>query len=354
MLDVAGQAESLIQRAEDQLWPPGQHRVRWSDVTERAKTNPRWLWLPPKGLEQLRRTAEGLGRWRYTDDGYIDKRPAKAKTSVILTNHYDEATGRAELKITAVDAGPRPVIYYSEDPNVSAQSPVLHELTFTPDAVRLFFLAVDPTGQHETGEPVVWRNRLTITHQPREHGKKRTVELKVVPRGQMKYTLNGANPRDGSIYNGPFEIGPEETLIQVYAEEGDITETRSFRVPKTGQDGTIIDLIKPAKLKRKLESCGAAEVFKLLSRAKQCKARLISPTLEVGQGDKAASLRFGSGTVFDAAVTEHLIGCVREALGDETAHVNLTLRGMEFGSGHDLNELLGEFDIKPTPTEIEQ
>ncbi|MGH8653863.1 MAG: hypothetical protein ACREYE_17595 [Gammaproteobacteria bacterium] len=28
VLDVSGQAESLIQRAEEQLWPQGQHRVR--------------------------------------------------------------------------------------------------------------------------------------------------------------------------------------------------------------------------------------------------------------------------------------------------------------------------------------
>jgi len=45
---------------------------------------------------------------------------------------------------------------------------------------------------------------------------------------------------------------------------------------------------------------------------------------------------------------------VRAALADETAHVSLILRGMEFSSGHDMNELLGEFDIEPSPTEIEQ
>jgi len=251
VLDVSGQAESLIQRGEEQLWPQGQHRVRWSDVSERAKTNPRWLWLPPKGLEQLRRTAEGLGRWLYTDDGYIDKHPAKAKTSVLFTNHYDEATGRTELKVSATNAGPKPVIHYSEDPNVSTQSPVLHELTFTPDTTRLFFLAVDPTGEHETGEVAVWRSRLTITYQPRERGHRRTVELKVVPSGTLRYTLNGANPRDGEAYTGPFELGREETLVQVHAEDGDITETRSFRIPQAGQDGPTVDPAKPVKLKRK-------------------------------------------------------------------------------------------------------
>ncbi|MGH8624619.1 MAG: anti-phage-associated DUF499 domain-containing protein, partial [Gammaproteobacteria bacterium] len=75
VLDVAGQTEMLIQRAEDQLWPQGQHRVRWADVLDRSKTNARWLWLPPKGLEQLRRSAEGLGRWIYTEATSTRTRP---------------------------------------------------------------------------------------------------------------------------------------------------------------------------------------------------------------------------------------------------------------------------------------
>ncbi len=71
VLDVAGQAESLIQRAEEQLWPQGQHRVRWSDVTERAKTNPRWLWLATQGpgaTPALSRRSGALalyGRWLH-------------------------------------------------------------------------------------------------------------------------------------------------------------------------------------------------------------------------------------------------------------------------------------------------
>ncbi|MGH8613488.1 MAG: anti-phage-associated DUF499 domain-containing protein, partial [Gammaproteobacteria bacterium] len=317
VLDVAGQAEMLIQRAEDQLWPQGQHRVRWADVLDRSKTNPRWLWLPPKELEQLRRSAEGLGRWIYTEDGYIDKNPAKAKTSVVVAEtQYDDTTGTATLKVTVKNAGAKAVIHYAEDPKVSEKSPVLHELTFETDKTRLFFLAIDPSREHETGEVERWTNRLTITHQPRERGQKRAIELRVVPRGRLRYTLNGANPREGQEYTGAFAIGLEETLIQVFAEDGEVHETRSFRVPKVGQTGPVIDPARPATLKKKLEFSGPAEVFKLLNRAKQGKARLVSPALEVGQGDKAASLRFGSGAILGPEAIESLIGCIRAALAD--------------------------------------
>ncbi|MGH8624617.1 MAG: chitobiase/beta-hexosaminidase C-terminal domain-containing protein [Gammaproteobacteria bacterium] len=140
-----------------------------------------------------------------------------------------------------------------------------------------------------------------------------------MPRGRLRYTLNGANPREGQEYTGAFEIGLEETLIQVFAEDGEVRETRSFRVPKVGQTGPVIDPARPATLKKKLEFSGPAEVFKLLNRAKQGKAHLVSP-----------------------------------ALADDTAHVSLSVRGMEFATGHDLNEILAEFDIKPAAGEVEQ
>ena len=73
---VEDQAEVLMTRAEDMLWPQGgDRRVPWRDVTSRALTNERWPWLPPKGLEALRRVAEGRGRWRYSEEGYIEKGP---------------------------------------------------------------------------------------------------------------------------------------------------------------------------------------------------------------------------------------------------------------------------------------
>jgi hypothetical protein len=84
------------------------------------------------------------------------------------------------------------------------------------------------------------------------------------------------------------------------------------------------------------------------------KAKLYSASLDVGQGDKAAVLRFGSGSILGPEALESLIGCIRTAVGEETAHVNASVRGMEFPTGHDLSEFLAEFGIKPEPEEVEQ
>ena len=57
--DVKSNAEMLLGRAEEMLWPAGgDRRVLWRDVVSRSLTNERWPWLPPKGLEELRKLAE--------------------------------------------------------------------------------------------------------------------------------------------------------------------------------------------------------------------------------------------------------------------------------------------------------
>ena len=50
-------------------------------------------------------------------------------------------------------------------PDVSTDSPIIPDTIFPTTATILWFLAVDPDGKHETGEPMRWSNKLTLTHQ---------------------------------------------------------------------------------------------------------------------------------------------------------------------------------------------
>ncbi len=152
---VDAEAEMLMSRAEEMLWPGTERRIPWRDVQSRALTNPRWLWLPPKGLEQLRKIAEGQGRWRYTEDGYVEKGPFPApKTSVSISERgYDERTGVATIEVLARDGGPNVRVHHAPTPDVSKDSLLIPDTIFETDETVLWFLAVDPDGKHETGEP---------------------------------------------------------------------------------------------------------------------------------------------------------------------------------------------------------
>ena len=233
--NVEGNAETLMTRAEEMLWPGTERRVPWRDVASRALTNPRWVWLPPKGLELLRKTAEGQGRWRYTEDGYIEKGPfPPPKTSVSISERdYKEETGQATIEVLARDAGPSGRVHYSTGPDVSAASPVIPDTIFPTGETALWFLAVDPDGGHQTGDPVRWSNKLNLTHQPRTLPGKRLVELTVKPRGVIRWNTTGANPKEGQPYTGPIELtGNAEVTIYAYAEDQGVSTQRNFLIPK--------------------------------------------------------------------------------------------------------------------------
>src|SRR5205085_2824558 len=189
-------------------------------------------------------------------------------------------------------------VFWSTKPDVSPTTGAqLKDKTHKTKAVRLWFLAVDPSGKHETGPAIGWSNKLTLKHQFKEGvGGKRSVELRVVPEGAIRYTLTGANPAEGTVYNAPFEIGAEETTAYCYAEAGGVTVKKNFLIPKAGNQDVKVDPVKPAKLKHRVDRTGTADSFELLAKARQVKARLGSVTLEIGQGDKSAAVRFGAGT----------------------------------------------------------
>ena len=57
-------------------------------------------------------------------------------------------------------------VHYRPDPNVSENDPVVGYLeSFRTKETTLYFLAVDPSGEHETGENEQWKAKLKIRHQ---------------------------------------------------------------------------------------------------------------------------------------------------------------------------------------------
>lgn len=358
VLEVEKDAEAQIAKAEDLLWPEKQKKVPWKDLKSRALQNPRWTWLPNNGLETLRKIAESKGIWRDMEDGYLERGPfAKPKTSVSIQpiSEADATTGRVTLQITAIAAGKSPQIYWDTSPKVGTKSQRLNDPKLETDATRLFFVAVDPKGEHETGEPVPWSNKLIITHQPKETGGKRLVELKVVPRGVIRYTLTGANPAEGELYKAPFEIGDGAVTVYCYAEDDGVTEKRNFEIPPRGTKGVVIKKDKPAVLRERVETADTSESFTLLKQVKDSKAHLGALKLEVGQGTKSVVIRFGSECRMTSAQVESVIQATRDALNDGSAEVRIDVTGgCHFGFGADLENFAGSRAVELTPQNVEQ
>lgn len=356
--DVQSEATALLQRAETILWNKGETRLPWKDVVTRSIENARWIWLPPKGLEELKAIAIGQDRWRDSGDGYIEKGPfPPPKTSVTVHERdYDDATGKATLLVTAKDAGPKARVHYAQDPHVSATSPVLTDAVLETTDTKLWFLAVDPDGKHQTGEIVSWENRITILHEPKAAFGKRTVELKAVPRGAIRWNTTGANAKEGTPYNGPIEIeGTAEVTVYAYAEDAGVSTTRNFNIPALDAQGPIIIDSKPAKLRRSMLFDGTAKAFEAIKLAKDAKATLGGTvSTEVGKGSRNVATRLGTDASTSPDVIERIIMTARDALGDTAADVRLSFKEAYFPTGHDLKVFAKGLGIDPRPEEIEQ
>jgi len=355
-LDVEAAFDEIHSKAEDLLWPENQNEARWTDMVDRMAEQAGMPWLPPRGLESLKTIACNRGLWEELGNGYLSKKPQKKKTSAQVTvEGGPDDEGEVRLRVNALNAGPAPRIHFAEDGPVSDKSPILTDQFLTTRALRVYLLVRDPSGQYETGEPTVWANQLVIRNRLYEEGGGRNLELLVAPRGSLRFTLDGSEPREGTLYTKPFGIGDGDALARVFAEADGLESKSDFRFPAKGKKGVQLREAEPARLVnnrggKKLDS--RTKTFGGLNAAKEKGVAFESVTLTVGQGAQAAQVVVGEFKV-PADYIEAILTTVLSQFPPDTP-VTLTFRKAHFASGHDLKQFAEALGIELQPGEIEQ
>jgi len=354
-LDVEKEFDAIRDKAQDLLWPENQDEARWSDIVDRYAESAGMPWLPPRGLDTLKSIACNRALWEDLGNGYVTKKPKKKRTSVqVVPESEPDDAGRVRLRVNPQNAGPSPRIYYAEDSPVTESSTLLTDQVLTTGALRLNFLVCDPSGQYETGEPFTWCNKLVIRNRLAQNNGQREVELFVAPRGAIRYTLNGSEPRDGTVYEAPIVIGNDDTLLRVFAAADRIEQKADFRFPAKGKKGVQVDELKPGRLisrvGRKFDSRG--KTFEGLRQAADKSVKFEGIVLTVGQGTQIISVNVGEIEV-EAAFIEDLLKKILEKFATN-APVTMTFRKAHFVSGHDLTQFAEKLGIELQQGDIEQ
>ena len=343
-LDMAEDLPAYWAMAETFLWPARDRRVPWRDFVMRAKTDPTWPWMPgARGLEVLRDEALQQGRWRQTPEGHLEKGPfPPEKTSVnvtLLTTHRD--SGETSLSLTPRNAGDSPRVHVSTRADVSEQDERIDNLEdYRTTAATLYFLAVDGTGKYQVGEATRWTAELTIRHEIHPVGDGRKVELRCTPPADLRYSLDGTNPKEGTPYTQPFAVPAKGCTLLVAAKAGEVEKTTRFPIPVAGDDRVIIDDTQPARLaKAKLSLDTTDRAFALIQRFRdRPDTRLRGVQILIGEGEMAAQIRFNDRPLTASAI-EAAINGIRQALGDPQAGVQILIRGgVSFPDGYALKE----------------
>ena len=291
---VSDNFDTLRARGEQLLFGNSDD-ARKTDLVDKLRQKTQMPWLPLKGgFDLLIQEACQRGVWEDLGNGYITKKPRPKTTQVVFNEESSpDDTGAVRLKIDAVNSGNAPRIHYQEDGAVSTSSPVLSENVLSTKALRVQFLAVDPSGKNQTGAPATWTNHLTIRNRFDENTRK--LEILVAPRGTIRYTLDGSEARNGTEYEKAISLKDDAVYVYVFAECDGIEEKRTFQFSAKGRQEIEIKKDKPAQIfsptPKRLDS--SAKTYEGLKLAKEKGITFEQVTLQIGSSPKVIHLSLG-------------------------------------------------------------
>jgi len=270
-LDVTD--DSFRKKCEDRLFI--RKEMRWAEVKEQAAINPLWQWHIPRALDDLKEEMLKKGIWRE-QGGYIEKPPfPKEKTNVLIQEiRRDDTTGEVTLKLTP-QYGDK--IYYEIGaPATTASSLVENPNEFKTKEMRLSFLCVDSTGEHETGDPVEWQNKIDLKYRIFDRGSDKVVEFVSAPAATIRYTTDGSNPKEyGGIYDGEITVPKNCTYVLAVAEaQGIYSNVLQIKIDWKSNYGITIDKNKPLKLNKRCRTDDTRETYSELELLKKHNAEL--------------------------------------------------------------------------------
>ena len=357
--DVEGNLDALRAQAETHLFPLNGDDARWADMKDRMADRCGMPWMPPSGLETLRTLAVQRDKWEDLGGERYSKspKPKKAAVQVVQVGEPD-ADGNVCLKVETQNAGPNPKILYVEDGKVEeATAAELRDGQLYTKAVKVQFLVKDPTGVYEAAEPKTWVNTIRLRFDVDSSMSPRKVTLAALPRGDIRYSLDGSEPRNGTPYAEPFEVPDDHpTTVLVFGEADGVSAKDAFNVPASGQKKAAIDPVKPARLRseRGMKSIDArGKVHEALEAASATGGRFTSLQLSVGENQHGRQLVL-SGEAEPAYVKALLEALLADEALPADAPVTLKFREASFRSGHDLEAFARRAGLELSPGEVTQ
>lgn len=344
--------DALRARSEQLLFG-AQDEARKTDLLDKIKQKTQMPWLPSKGFDQLAQEAFQRGIWEDLGNGYITKKPKAKQTEVLVfPDSSPDDNGKVRLKIDVVNAGNSPKIHYQEDGEVTTKSAVLTDNVLVTNALRVQFIAVDPTEKNQTGNATTWTNELIIRNRFDEVSRK--VELFVSPKGTIRYTLDGSEARNGIDYTGTIEIGDHAATVYVFAECDGLEKKQNFPFAESGSKEILIIKEKPALLyspsPKRLDN--SAKTYEGLKLAKEKNITFEQVTLIIGSAPKVIHLTLGEMKI-DADFIEKELSHLQTLVSPE-APVVMQFKKAYTSTGHDLEQFAKALGIELANGEVIQ
>ncbi len=325
----------------------------WNDVIQNAAMLPDWDWHHPAALDDTRAEQLRQSLWRLNGD-WVEKGPfPKPKTRVEVKEiRRNAGTGEVDLSVKPINGD---TIYYNYGKGVSESCPKLdfHEV-FKTDNIEIEFICADSKREHETGDAVLFTNKITMRYKFIPQGSATVVEIEVAPKtADIFYTTDGSNPlNNGGKYEGAFEVKPNQ-IIQIIGVKGEHkSETVSAKAP--AQSGKVeVNKSKPLYWKRRMTSGSTSESFTKLKALKKHSAGLLGLRLSGVKGPNWIELSVDSKLEYPAHKAEHFLNFIQENAANG-AELSMDIAELRFETGQQFLDLIQELKTDYKPEEIEQ
>jgi hypothetical protein len=339
---------------ENRLWPAEVKEVKWTAIKQAAASNPAWVWHHPRALDDLHVEMVRRDLWRDVGDGFVQRGPfpQPATTVAIQQQSRDDNTGEVILRITPRHAD---MVYMSETGPATTISSRLQDFTFKTRALTLSFLAVDSTNQHDTGDPVTWRNTITLKYRFFQDGGQRKCEIQAIPLGDILYTIDGSSPvTSGIAYSQPFSVPVGALVILATASAGGVDSPQlRVDVPHGSDTPTVtVDPRRPATWRKVFRKDSTAEVYEWLELLAKHNAGVGGLKMEAGKENSWVELRVDDKTIQSVADLRSIATLLRGII--PSGNLSCSVETLHFSQGQDLTEMVATLRETMQPGEVIQ
>lgn len=345
--------ETFRKKCEQRLFT--QQSMPWNEIRRRAATNPKWQWHRPDGLDRLKEECLHRDVWRE-DGGFVDKGPfPQPATSVSIQEQTrDDDTGEVSLRVTPIHGD---TIYWEVGGPATSASAKLDGSTLRTRELEVSFLAIDSAGVHDAGDPVAWRNRITLKYRIYQSGSDKQIELRAAPSATIHYTSDGSDPKvAGAVYEGPFSVPKGSPLVMAFAErEGVESQVERIRIDWDTDEEVKVDPKLPAIWRRRQQTDSTKGSYEFLERMKKHNARAVGLTITIG-GEGGVKEWIELTTYEEKQVEPELVEQCLEALRkiQTEGQVKAEAKALYFETGQDLLDWVKVVRTELQPGEIKQ
>jgi hypothetical protein len=245
-------------------------------------------------------------------------------------------------------------IYYEAGAKATTDSAIVPDPRhFETRDLTVSFLCVDAKGEHDTGEPVVWQNRITIQSRTYQRGDEKMVELRATPDAPIRYSTDGSNPNlGGAVYAGPFAIPKNAYLVLAGAETAGLVAEHRLDLDVEHSDTVKVDPERPAIWKHKHQSETTQDTYTLLGQLKRFQASILGSQISVVAEPHWLEFQSDDQLALDVTTLETTVENLRSVLPD--GQITVEAFALRFPTGQRLLAWVEDARTELQPEEVEQ